>query len=228
LRLRGVLMKSRPYLLLLLLTLLALSANANYVKEFEKELSDCEPQRGGNDYRRNDPEIRHLKSLVEGAHFTDGVRRGLYGNAGSLESDLNYVLNKFPNHPQALMVMAKRWSSPDFKQLRRADRKDYKWSTKECYFIHALQFAGDDPQVHSVMAIFYHQQKDYKWASHFYLNSVKLGPNNPEAQYNLGLFYMDTKDFPKALQQAYIAEKLGYPLSGLKDRLVRENAWKEE
>jgi tetratricopeptide (TPR) repeat protein len=221
-------MRFKTRIVLSLVCLFSMSAQANYYDDFKDKLQDCEPQRGGHDYRNTDPATLHLKRLVEGAHFTDGVRRGLYGNAGSLESDLNYVLHKFPNHPQALLVMAKHWAGPNFNQLRRADRKDYKWENKECFILHALQFAEDDPSVHLVIAIFYHQQKEYRIAGRHYHKSVELDPNNPEAQYNLGLFYMDTNEYSLALKQAKIAKNLGYPLSGLQDRLVRENAWKEE
>lgn len=221
-------MKFPRAFLLPLIYLFSFSLQADYYNDFKDQLQDCKPQGRRHDYRSNDPDARKLKSMVEGAHFTEGVRKGLYGNAGSLESDLNYVLQKYPNHPLALMIMAKHWSGPDFVQLQRADRKDYKWGTKECFFLHALQFAEDDPSVHLVIAIFYHQQKNYKVAGRHYLNAIKYGPNNSEAHYNLGIFYMDTNDYEKALEQAKIAMKLGYPLSGLKDRLVRENVWKME
>jgi len=57
------------------------------------------------------------------------------------------------------------------------------------------------------------------------LLAIKYAPNNFEAHYNLGLLYLDTKRPNKALEQAKIAYRGGYPLEGLKMRLKDAGVW---
>lgn len=187
---------------------------------------DCGNGVKGTDYRRNDRETNTLRKMVESAHFTVGVQRGEYGNAGTLEGDLNYVLNKFPNHPKALLVAAKNQMKPDYNP-QHAYRKDRYWPKKECYFQHALRLAHDDPLVHLVIAIFYHQYGNLEVASRHYKDAVRLGPKNPEAHYNYGLFLVDNNQADRALGHAKQAYAMGYPLEGLKNRLKQENVWED-
>ncbi len=45
--------------------------------------------------------------------------------------------------------------------------------------------------------------------------------------YNLGLAYFDAGDFGKALENAHLAYKMGFPLPGLRDKLRRVGKWRE-
>ncbi|MDO6709197.1 tetratricopeptide repeat protein [Aliiglaciecola sp. 2_MG-2023] len=178
----------------------------------------------GMDYRRNDREANILRGKVEGAHFTEGVQRGLYGNTGALEGDLNYTLSKFPNHPKALLVTAQNQMRPGYSSQRKL-RKDKSWPSKECYFKRALDLAPDDPQVHLVIAIFYHQYKNVKVAQRHYEKAIKINSQNPEAHYNYGLLLLTVGEIDKAKEHAKIAYGLGYPLQGLKNKLISANVW---
>lgn len=196
------------------------------VPDFNSPDFDCGNGIRGHDYRTNDPATNKLRGQVEGAHFTKGVQRGEYGNAGSLEGDLNYVLGKFPNHPKALLVAARNQMKPSYNG-RHTYRKDRFWPKKECYFQHALRRAPTDPSVHLVIAIFYHEYGNFEVAARHYQSSIKLGPKNPEAHYNYALFLIDINRADEALKHAKHAYAMGYPLEGLKNRLKRQNAWKE-
>lgn len=214
------------------LCLAALCANAvnkvdkSKIVDFMDPAFDCGRNLKGTDYRRNDHATNVLRGKVEGAHFTKGVQRGEYGNAGSLEGDLDYVLNKFPNHPKALLVAARNQMKPDYNP-RHQYRKDRTWSKKECYFQHALRRAPDDPSVHLVIAIFYHEFGNYEVAARHYQRAIQFGPKNPESHYNYGLFLIDVGHADKALKHAQQAYAMGYPLEGLKNRLKRQKVWKE-
>lgn len=199
---------------------------ASKVPDFNDPVFDCGNGVKGTDYRRNDRATNILRGQVEGAHFTKGVQRGDYGNAGSLEGDLNYVLNKFPNHPKALLVAARNQMKPSYNP-RHQYRKDRTWPTKECYFQHALRRAPTDPSIHLVIAIFYHEYGNFEVAARHYQSSIKLGPGNPEAHYNYGLFLVDINRANDALTHAQQAYTMGYPLEGLKNRLKRQKVWKE-
>jgi len=202
-----------------------LPAYYEYMKT-TKRFNDCEfDTKYGSDYRRNDKKTKHLKGLVEGAHFTKGVQTGKYGNTGGLEFDLDYVLKKFPNHASALIVMAELQQKPKFESRRKKDRADLLWPTTECYFFKAMQLQPNDASVHLVIAIYYHRNKNYKIADRHYQLSKQLIPHNPESHYNHGLLLVELGEYEKALESAKRAMQLGYPLQGLKGKLVKAGAW---
>lgn len=177
------------------------------------------------DYYGTDPETLKWKELVEGAHFTAGVRQGKYGNAGSLEGDLDYVLRHFPNHPQALYVMGNLQASDRFNPRRSTSRKDYFFWSIDCYLKRAIELNGTYASTHLVAAILLHKGKNYKQAEESYLRAASLDPENAEIFYNLGLMYFETQKYIKAKEYAVKAADRGYPLTGLMDKLKKSNHW---
>ncbi|GAC15103.1 hypothetical protein [Aliiglaciecola lipolytica] len=219
--------KHLHYCLLLILwfsTSDSIAVETKIPPDFTDSVFNCGHTPKGTDYRRTDYKTNELRKKVEGAHFTKGVQRGEYGNASSLEGDLDYVLNKFPNHPKALLVAAKNQMRPDYSP-QHSLRKDRFWPKKECYFQRALNRAPDDGLVHLVIAIFYHQYKNYEVAGRHYQAAVQYNSNNAEAHYNFGLFLMQTGHETKALEHAKKAYSMGYPLPGLKNMLIAANRW---
>lgn len=177
------------------------------------------------DYYAQDPTTLKWKGLVEGAHFTVGVQQGKYGNAGTLEGDLDYVLRHFPNHPKALYVMGKLQAKDHFNPKRGSDRKDYFIFSIECYLNRAIQLNNKYSSTYLVSAILLHQSQSYSKAELHYLKATELDSKNTEAQYNLGLLYFDIKEYEKSKVYAIKAYAGGYPLSGLKDKLKSLNKW---
>ena len=49
--------------------------------------------------------------------------------------------------------------------------------------------------------------------------ALKLDQGNANIHYNLGLVYLDLKDYPKAREHAQRAYELGFALTGLRKRL---------
>jgi tetratricopeptide (TPR) repeat protein len=223
-------MKPIPFygcLLIGLFLSLCTQAKSKIPPDFSEGNFKCDNKIKGHDYRVNDKATNRLRRQVEGAHFTISVQKGLRGNSGSIEADLEYVLNKFPNHPKALLVAANNQLKPGYLGYNKL-RRDRKWPKKECYFRSAILRAPDDPVIHLVIAIFYHQQGNLEVAARHYKNSIEINPNNPEAQYNYGLLLLDNDEHQMAMKHAEIAYRLGYPLEGLKNRLVELNAWDKE
>lgn len=185
--------------------------------------NDCNvtdfPKIGYIDYRDNSRFALERKKLVEGAHFTSGVRRGLYGNAGKLMGDLTYVLRHIPNHPQALLVMSEVQSRPGFTR-RKEGRKDYYYDSIGCFFKRAFYIAPDDPAVFLTRAVISHRNESYQNAEMDYLKALELSPDHAEAHYNLGLLYFTQKKYDESRQHADRAYELGYPLQGLKRKLA--------
>lgn len=161
--------------------------------------------------------------IVEHAHFTPEVRNLIRGNRGTLMGDIDYTLRHFPNHHLALLSVSNYSRRRDFQD-------DAFWSNHgrfpvECYFQNAVRFAPNDPNVYLIYAIHLHRNQEYRKAMVQYQAAVKMAPNNPETHYNLGLLYVDLKDFKAARAQAEIAYKSGYPLPGLRNRLKQAGAW---
>ena len=177
------------------------------------------------DYYAKDSKTLGWKAKVEGAHFTAGVRQGKYGNAGSLEGDLDYVLRHFPNHPQALYVMGNLQAKDHFNPRRRSDRKDYFFWSIDCYLKRAIELNNSYASTYLVAAILMHKRKDYKNAEINYKKAIALDSENVESYYNLGLLYFDMKLYEKAKENAVKAYEGNYPLLGLKQKLKNSNHW---
>ncbi|OEY69982.1 tetratricopeptide repeat protein [Rheinheimera salexigens] len=151
---------------------------------------------------------------------------GVAGNAGSLIGDLDFVLKVFPNHPYALSVMADLQHRPGFSR-QHSLRRDRYYPTLNCYFLRAMHVAPNDPNVLLIQAITQHKQKDYQGAKVSYLKALAIKPDAAEVHYNLGLLLIKLGETREALNHAHSAYALGYPLSGLRDKLQSQGAWKE-
>ena len=178
------------------------------------------------DYNARDVHTLQRKKLVEGAHFTLSVRKGIGGNTGSLSDDLSYVLKQFPNHHPALWVMGKLQLSNDFRPFKPG-RNDYAYPSIDCYLKRALEFRPKDTNTYLVAAIIKHKQKKFDAAEKYYQFVLKHIPEHYEAHYNIGLMYFDQGDTDLALKHAHEAYIGQYPLEGLKHKLQSIGAWVE-
>ena len=62
-----------------------------------------------------------------------------------------------------------------------------------------------------------------------YLNdAADLGEESANLYYNIGLIYLDLKQYDKSLENAHRAYKMGFPLPGLRDRLKKAGKWSEQ
>ena len=59
--------------------------------------------------------------------------------------------------------------------------------------------------------------KEYDRAVLIYKRAEELAPNDPEVQYNLGLLYIELKNYDKAKEYAQKAYAQNYPLPGLRN-----------
>ena len=197
--------------------LMAGTADPNYC-----DVNDF-PKIGYYDYRDHSRQALERRKLVEGAHFTSSVRRGVQGNSGKLIDDLVYTLRHIPNHPQALMVMYEVQSRPGFKR-QKALRRDAYYDSISCFFKRALHIAPDDPAVYLTRAVTYHRAERHERAEQDYLKALTLNNDYAEAHYNIGLLYFSQKKYDLARKHAEQAYQLGYPLQGLKRKLAAVSA----
>jgi len=190
-----------------------------------QELSECgnpfENAFGPWDYTDPANQRPDRIGIVERYHFNSDVENLVRGQSSiDLMEDLDYTLRAIPNHPRALHSVANY-------QLRLG-RLNPKYRSAECYFDRAMRFAPNDPVVRLVLGIYRAKKGDREGAKEAYNEALKLDPNSAEAHYNLGLLYFDLKKYSDSREQANIAYKLGYPLPGLRQMLLRVGAWSED
>jgi tetratricopeptide (TPR) repeat protein len=166
---------------------------------------------GPFDYR--DPVVRAERlPIVESNHFTPQVEALTSGQSGALEADISYTLRAFPNHPRALNAAGRfalkggRFSSPVIP-------------TADCFFKRAIQFRQDDYVVRMVFANYLSKRGDKNSAQEQYEEALRLAPEDPEVNYNAGLFFVERGDLVRAKQAADVAYGGGYPLPGLRKKI---------
>ena len=197
-----------------LAVMVALALGANRAQAFE-ECGELGNSYGPFDYRTS----RDKLAIVEGAHFTQDVEALRSGNTGQIGGDIDYTLRASPNHPRALIAMVNLG-----RKLNSNQPPGAKYSIP-CYFDRAIRFADDDPVVRLVYGTYLSRVGKQKEAVDQLEVALKLDPDNANIHYNLGLIYLDLKDFPKARENAQRAYELGFALPGLRKRLEAEGQW---
>ena len=177
---------------------------------------------GPYDYT-NATHVRDKLPIVETYHFDKGVEalKGQEGSGASEGGDLDYTLRAFPNHHRALDAMGRYQL-----QLKQSPVPGAHY-TAECYFERAMAFAPDDGVTRMVYAIYLTRKGDRDAALTRYLEAEKLIPESSELHYNLGLLYTSMERYDDAVTQAQKAYAGGFPLPGLKNKLIRLGVWRE-
>ena len=173
---------------------------------------------GPFDYRKKS-EYPEQIYLVESAHFTPEVENLIKGNTGQIGADLGYTLAVFPNHLRALTSVAKL-------ALRSKLPKDgaMRYSFN-CYFERAMRFTPNDDGVYAVYGTFLYKKGDVAGAIKQFERAIEIKDDNATANYNLGLIYVQKKQYDEALKYAKKAYALDYPVPGLKSALVAAGKW---
>ncbi|CAM4049238.1 hypothetical protein ROSA5918_20745 [Roseateles saccharophilus] len=176
-----------------------------------------------NTYGPFDHRSAHASQLyiVESVHFTRGVENLTHGSTGPFSKDIAYTLAVFPNHPRAIMSMARL---ADREKSNQADGADM---TVECYFARGMNFAPDDLVFRMLYVNYLIQHKRLDEAHRFLDYVVTQAGDNQLTLFNAGLLYFDMQDYDKALIQAHRAMALGMTRTELRDRLNSVGRWKE-
>lgn len=183
---------------------------------------DCGPlvhnEIGGDYTNAND---RRTLAVVEQFHFTPEVEHLIRGASGKLGDDIGYTLDHFPNHHRALAAMARLALRDKTSQPLGARY------TVACYFDRALRTRADDPQVHALFGGYLLALGNVDGALDQLREAARLAPDNATNQYNLGLVYLRKQNYAEALACAHAAYAKGYPLQGLKNKLVAAGQWRD-
>lgn len=175
---------------------------------------------GPFDYRN--PANAGNKQDVETNHFNSSVE-SLRGGMTSVHvgADIDFVLRVFPNHPRALWAMS-RLSLRD-KQPRPQGAR----YTIDCYFDRAIRFQPEDGTVRLVYGLHLIKAGNPASAIRHLELARQFGEGNANLHYNLGLAYFELGDYDRALLEARRAYELGFPLSGLRDKLQAAGRWEK-
>lgn len=157
--------------------------------------------------------------IVERYHFSTKVET-LEGGMSSVDvmADLDYTLRAVPNHHRALYAVG--------RYQIRTGAAAMKYRTAKCYFDRAIRFRPQDATVRMLFGIFLHKSDEHAAAEVQYRKAVEIDDSMAEAYYNLGLLYVEMSQPEKGLDAANMAYDLGFPLQGLKQRLVQSGHWK--
>jgi tetratricopeptide (TPR) repeat protein len=176
---------------------------------------------GPFDYRKRSEHVDNF-NVVESAHFTPEVENGIKGNTGLIGGDLDYTLRAIPNHHRALAALAR---------VALRDKVVKLPGTKypvECYFERASRFMPDDGAVLAAYGNYMFSTGQPDKALAMYQQAAALEPENATINYNLGLTYFKKKEFEQANKYAKKAYALGFPLPGLKNKLIEAGQWDDK
>ena len=121
----------------------------------------------------HDAQELNLLGLVNQAHFTEDVRSLRRGSSNSLVGgDLNYTLDVFPNHFQALDAVSRL--SIKVNQQKPTGLR----CTVDGYFERAIEFQPDDAMVRMTYGLHFYRQKKLDKAVEQFEQAEKLAPEN--------------------------------------------------
>jgi tetratricopeptide (TPR) repeat protein len=175
---------------------------------------------GPYDYRK---EFGEAKRLVEGAHFKPEIEALISGKTADSTAggDIDYTLRAFPNHHRALVATI-RLSEKEKKDPPAGMRY-----TVECWLERAVRYQPDDTVARLVYVTYLAKTNRVKDAQDQLRIAIGTAGDNPFTHYNIGMLYVDIKDYDAALAQAHKALELGFTRTLLKERLAAVGKWKE-
>jgi tetratricopeptide (TPR) repeat protein len=175
-------------------------------------------QRNNRDYYRANETHDDAQTLrnAELYHIGPGIDRMKGKNYPGALQDFQFILDVFPNHPQALALLS--------------DLCDLQWRAPQCdidsRFEAAIARNENAAPTYLIYGMHLQRRNQLPQAVESYKKSISINPNSANAHYNLALAYFDQKQLEQSNREAQIAYALGIPLPGLKDKLTRAKAWK--
>lgn len=169
------------------------------------------------DYLNPEDRKRYLRA-VESHHFDNNVRSlkgGARGVTSTLIGDLEYTLNWFPNHHQALETLTRL-------ALRENNPRPLNATMRiECRFQAGMRINPRDGMVPMLYGSYLQRVGKNQEARGYLERAVELLPNDANVRYNVGLLLVRMGDPQGAVEHAKRAYALGFPLPGLRNMLER-------
>jgi Tfp pilus assembly protein PilF len=165
-------------------------------------------------FDRSDALLREQLGNVE-RHLPPGIQNLRARDYRRAQGEFQFILNYFPNHPQVLALMSEvcsGWKSPK--------------CTMEELFERAIAVNPKASGTYTVMGIHQLKQRRLQDAIESFQQALDLDPNSLNAHYNLGLAYVETRQYALANEHAQTAYALGAPFPGLREKLRKVGSWK--
>jgi tetratricopeptide (TPR) repeat protein len=197
--------------------LLAMSSTLAQAQVSAQACGSLQNHIGPWDYRtKGGPDV----PLVENAHFTLPVEMAMRGERGYLGQDLDYTLRATPNHHRALVAL-QRYEAR-LKYIASHERLP---RPVECYYERAVRWKPDDALARMLYAQFLYGKGRAAEATAQLQIAKDLSGDNAMTQYNIGLVYLEGKDYALAREQARRAMELGFERATLRERLAALGQW---
>jgi tetratricopeptide (TPR) repeat protein len=159
---------------------------------------------------------------VEGNHFDEETEALIRGKTGTTPGyDIEFLVRYVPNHPRGLAALVR------LSLRERTPRPPGVSLNVECYLVRALEFRAEDPEVEKIYGGYLARLGRHKEALQHFKVAESLAPGDAFIAYNLGLVYIELKDFEQARAYAKKAYGGGIELPGLRDRLARAGELRE-
>ncbi len=177
-------------------------------------------QRGNLDYyaprTKGEGSVDQIYNSSLNNHLRDGRERLATGDYGSAKREFEFVLNYVPNDPQALNGLSEvcvKWKLPTCDMAM------------EQRFQKAIERNPGAAPSYVVQALYLHRKNKLEEAVKMYKQAIELAPNSINANYNIGLAYVDLKQYDLANLHAQKSYALGVTLPGLRARLQSAGKW---
>jgi tetratricopeptide (TPR) repeat protein len=173
---------------------------------------------GGFDYyapRTDNADITRLKN-VEGYHLAPGQSKMARREYYYAQQEFEFILHYYPNHPKGLSLLS------DLCEKYGDKRCD---AAAEAWFDKAIKLNPEVGQTYLLYGIHLHRKRQLEQAVKAYRRAIELAPSSVNAHYNLGLAYVDLKQYDLANQHAQRSYQLGAYTPGLKNKLEKVGKW---
>lgn len=161
---------------------------------------------------------KRLLHDVETHHLGPGIER-MNGKSHMWTyamQDFDFILAYYPNHPRGLQLkgeIAMKLGKPHLAEQS---------------FRKAIELYPNSTSTYILYAIFLQQNGKLDAAETNYKKALDADPNSAATHYNLGLLYFKQSRYALANTHAQRAYALGYPLPGLRKKLLAAKAWNPE
>ncbi len=187
---------------------------------YGKECTGAQVPFGPFDYMQR-ASLQGQLEVVEESHFSEGVESLHQGQTTTALGDLHYTLSAWPNHHRALNSVLK------YRLQNMAEwPEDAREPPAECYLQRAINFSPNDAKPYMMYALLMHKAAQYDKALTAYQSAIRLLPNDVVTQYNMGLTLVELKKYEEAKTVAEKVYAAGFPLPGLKKKLIAAGYWK--
>lgn len=176
--------------------------------------------------------VRGDMGVVHKAHFTPRVQFLQGGeNAAGPTSDLDYVLKVIPNHHKALnsaLTFHYRAERGAYSIENDKGMTGYRLrSPIECYLQRAIDFRPHDAISRMLFASLLHKTDQFNRAKREYEIALEDDPHSVDLRYNYALLLADMRKWEESRTIAIELYSRGFPLPGLKNKLIRAGQWRE-